>query len=137
MPKALQQPLPREGPQDAPPALRRARLVCPDMHLGLVRVLVRVVYSGELLYLALSRLCVQALHVPLFADLDRAVDEYLYKAPGPSGVLPHLPHLVPHFPVGGDGGDEVGYPVLGEELRDPADAPYVGVPVLPRVGAAV
>ena len=53
------------------------RLVAPNMHLRLQRLLIRRTYARELGNLSLPRLLVQAFRIPLLRDLDRYINPHL------------------------------------------------------------
>src|SRR5690349_11967934 len=89
--------------------------------------LVRRGDAGELLDLSRTRLLVEALHVALLADLERALDEHLDE------VLGHeRANLVAVGAVRGDERRDRHHAGLGEELRDLADPSDVLGPVLAR-----
>src|SRR5262245_45689466 len=83
-------------------------------------------HAGEVLDLAGEGLLVEALHVTLDEDVERALDEHLDEIPDPAAVL------VPDLAEGRDGGADGHHPVPGEEMADVPDAADVGVAVLPR-----
>jgi hypothetical protein len=99
-----------------------------DRQLRVGRRLVRRGDPGELLDLAGARLLVEALHVALLADLDRAVDEDLDEIAG----LHERAHLVAVGPIRRDEGRDGDDAGVGEELRDLADAPDVLGAILGR-----
>src|SRR6266404_5652811 len=88
-----------------------------DLELGRERRLVRGGDAGELLDLAGARLLVEAFHVALLADLDRALDVHLDEISGHEGA-----HLIAVGAVRRDEGGERDDAGVGEELRDLADA---------------
>ena len=110
--------------EDRGQALGRPLAVGVDHDLGRERGLVGVVDAGEALDLAGEGPGVQALHVPLLEDTDRAVAVHLAEAPDGT------PLLVPDRSVGADGGRDGAGAGAREELGDEADAADVGVPVL-------
>src|SRR5207302_8973684 len=106
--------------------LGRLALGC-DLDLRVQRRLVGVVDTGEALERAGARLGIEALHIPVLADLQRGGDVDLEEV-----VADQFPDLVTHRAVGGDGGGDDLYPIAGEQLGDEADPPDVDVAVLLR-----
>src|SRR5262245_15312491 len=116
--------------QDLGRALRDGLLVRVAGDLGPERRLVRVADAGELLDLAGARLLVEALHVALLADGERRVDEHFDETRGV------LADLVADLAVRADRRADRDAAVLGERVRDPADAADVRVAVrLPEAEA--
>src|SRR5918997_7055853 len=87
--------------------------------------LVGVGDAGELLDLPGESLLVEALDVPLGANLERGIDEDLDEVDDPA------PHLIARLLVGRDGADDNTNPVASEQVRHEADPQDVYVAVVP------
>src|SRR5918998_4425436 len=121
----LEVALPLEVPDHPRGALGRRFLVGLYVQLGGDGRLVGVGDAGELRDLAAEGLLVEALDVPVGADVERRVHEDLYKA------LAHVaPHLVPYLLERRDGGDDHAHAVAREKVRHEPDPQDVRVAVL-------
>src|SRR5918997_1221796 len=114
-----------EVPDDARGALGRLFLVGLYVELGRDGRLVGVGDAGELRDHTPKGLLVEALDVPVGANVERRVHEDLYKA------LAHVaPHLVPNLLERRDGRDDHADVVAREQVRHEPDPQHVRVPVL-------
>src|SRR3954464_2717903 len=93
--------------------------------LGILRRLVGIGDTGELLDLALERLLVETLDVALGASFDRSLDVDLDEA-----LADLLARLVADLPVGGNRGGDHRDSVARQQVGDEGDPADVAAPIL-------
>src|SRR4029077_5018863 len=115
--------------QDELRALFRLVLLRVDAHLGIARLLVRVVDTGEALDLTLECLLVETLDVAARALLDGRGDVHL---DGGAPLLDEVPRLLPRLLVRRDRRSDHCGAVSGQARGDPANSLDVRIAVLLR-----